>query len=360
LKTAETGKIHDRRKANDRVANIQIAITMKLYITGIAGFLGCHLAEELLKKGHEVSGCDNLINGDSNNVPKEAIFKRADCLDLDTMTRSIHGCDVVYHCAALPYEGLSVFSPFLISQNIYSGSISVMTAAIRSKVRRFVFMSSMARYGMNEVPFTEEMTPKPQDPYGISKYAAERALVNLCEAHRMEYVIAIPHNIYGPRQKFDDPYHNVVAIMINLMLQGRQPIIYGDGNQKRCFSYVGDIVNILGRLGFEGKASGETFNVGPDDEFISMNELARNIADLLNFDLNPIYLKPRPMEVKLANCSASKTRRFFGFKNRTSLREGLRQMIEYVKDAGPRPFSYNLPIEIRDRTCPRSWTDRLF
>ena len=135
----------------------------------------------------------------------------------------------------------------------------------------------------------------------------------------MEWVIIVPHNIIGPRQKFDDPYRNVASIMVNMMLQGRQPFIYGDGNQKRCFSYVGDILPCLMRAGFDQAAIANVLNVGPDEEFVSINELARVAAELLGFDLLPIYLTGRPQEVKHANCSANRARKLLGFRTETSL-----------------------------------------
>ena len=201
--------------------------TRTYFITGVAGFLGSHLSERLLQQGHRVIGCDNLIGGYLDNVLPGVDFHAIDCVDRSAVAKLMEGVDVVYHCAAHAYEGLSVFSPHLITNNIYSGTVSVLSAAISSKVKRFVHCSSMARYGTQPtVPFTEDMQPLPQDPYGIAKYATELTIANLCRVHGMEYVIAVPHNIIGPRQKYDDPYRNVASIMINMMLQDRQPIIY--------------------------------------------------------------------------------------------------------------------------------------
>jgi UDP-glucose 4-epimerase len=206
----------------------------------------------------------------------------------------------------------------------------VFTAAISNKVSRIVNCSSMARYGENVVPFQEDMALRPQDPYGIGKVAAEQYLKNLCDIHGVEWVNAGPHNIIGPRQKYDDPYRNVASIMINLMLQGRQPIIYGDGTQKRCFSFIQDDIDLLERLAFEPGISGETFNIGPDEEFVSINELAQVIAEILDFKLDPIYVKGRPQEVYLANCSAEKVRERFGFRTKYSLREGIEEMVTWI------------------------------
>ena len=155
-------------------------------------------------------------------MPKGVEFHKADCCDLETMKKIIQGSHAVYHCAALACEGLSVFSPLIIANSIVDATISVIAASVQNNVKRFIFCSSMARYGENKVPFTEDMPPRPQDPYGTSKVDAENYLINLSQTFGMEYVIVVPHNIIGSRQKYDDPYRNVVSIMINLMLQGRR------------------------------------------------------------------------------------------------------------------------------------------
>jgi len=331
----------------------------RIFITGAAGFLGSHLAKRMLEKGHEVVGCDNLMGGYLDNVPADVEFYQYDCIFLNSMNKIIKGCDIVYHCAATAYEGLSVFSPHLISKNIYEASASVMSAAAANNVNRFVFCSSMARYGENHVPFKEDMEPKPQDPYGISKYASELLLRNMAETHGMEYVIAVPHNIIGPKQKYDDPYRNVAAIFINLMLQGKQPIIYGDGEQKRCFSFVQDDIDCLEKLAFQEGLNGEVVNIGPDEEFITINQLAKTIADLIGFDLNPIYVPDRPQEVKFANCSAEKARKLLGYETKYALKQGLQEMIDYIRERGAKPFKYHLDLEIVNQKTPRTWKDRM-
>ena len=245
---------------------------MLIFISGIAGFLGNHLAERLLAMGHHVVGCDSLLGGELVNVPPEAEFYQYDCRDFNAMAKVMRGCELVYHCAATAYEGLSVFAPAMIMDNIVTGSVSVFAAAISNGARRIVFCSSMARYGTNAVPFLEAYVPRPQDPYGIAKVAAELALVNLAGVHGVEYAIAVPHNIIGARQKFDDPYRNVASIMANLMLQGRSPFIYGDGEQMRCFSHIEDCLSCLLAMGLTGRGLGEVVNIGPDEEFVSINQ----------------------------------------------------------------------------------------
>jgi UDP-glucose 4-epimerase len=332
-----------------------------IFITGVAGFLGSHLAERMLKLGHRVIGCDNLIGGYLDNVPSGVEFYSHDCGDRAAMDKIMRGVQIVYHCASTAYEGLSVFSPHLITHNTYDITTSVLSAGIANKIERFIYCSSMARYGTQEtVPFLETMIPNPQDPYGIAKYAAELTVKNLCETHGVEYVIAVPHNIIGPRQKYDDPFRNVASIMINLMLQGRQPIIYGDGEQKRCFSFINDVVAPLEKMGFDNDVVSHIIHVGPDEEFISINELAAIIARLLDFPLNPIYMPDRPREVKLATCSAEKARSLLGYQTSTTLEDGLREMILYIKTRGVKPFRYHLDLEIITESTPKTWKDRLF
>lgn len=340
---------------------IAMAEKRTYFITGVAGFLGSHLADALLARGDRVIGIDNLIGGYLDNIPAGVEFHQLDCIDRAALLPLLQGVDVVYHCASTAYEGLSVFSPHLVTQNTYGITLSALSAAVEAHVKRFVLCSSMARYGKQEkLPFTEDMTPLPQDPYGIAKYAAELSVRNICETHGVEYVIAVPHNIIGARQKYDDPFRNVAAIMINLMLQGRQPIIYGDGEQKRCFSFIRDVVSPLIALGEKKEVVGEVINIGPDEEFISINRLAEFIAELLRFDLSPVYLPDRPKEVKLATCSAEKARRLVDYKTSTDLNAGLLDMIEYIRERGVKPFKYHLDLEIVNELTPRTWRERLF
>lgn len=333
---------------------------MKVFITGVAGFLGSHIADRLLENGHEVAGCDNLFGGDIGNVSPRVRFHHHDITDLSGYAELMDGCHVVYHAAAMAYEGVSMFAPGIICENIFTGSVNTFTAAIQAGVRRIVYCSSMARYGTNVTPFLESYQPLPQDPYGIAKEAAERVLRVLCETHGVEYVIAVPHSIYGPRQKYDDPYRNVVSIMANLMLQGRQPIIYGDGEQKRCFSYITDCIDSLEAMALNANVVGETINIGPDEEFVTINDLAQRLANITGVNLNPIYLPGRPAEVKLATCSADKARTLLGYQTKVFLDDGLRLLVNDIMTRGPKPFKYHFDVEIRNSLIPQTWTDRLF
>ena len=334
---------------------------MHIFITGIAGFLGSNLAEYYLKKNYKVSGCDNLVGGSLDNIDQKKInFFKANCEDFGMMKKITKNIDILCHAAAYAHEGLSSFSPVLISNNNVTGSVSVFTAAIVNKVRRIVYCSSMARYGNIKIPFKEEDELKPVDPYGVSKVAAENILKILSKTHDIEYNIAVPHNIIGPKQKYDDPYRNVVSIMINLMLQKKNPIIYGDGNQKRTFSDIDDCIYCLDKLLTDPKIVSQVVNIGPDEECISINELYRLLSNKLKFNLEPKYLADRPNEVKEATCSADKARKVLGYKTSVSLDESLDKIINYISQKGPKDFQYNYPLEINNEKTPITWKEKLF
>ena len=268
------------------------------------------------------------------------------------------GVDVVYHCAATAHEGLSVFSPVEITKNNYLASVSVFTSAISNKVKRIIFCSSMARYGDQQTPFTEDMKPKPIDPYAISKVAAENVLMNLCELNNIEWVIAVPHNIIGPRQKYDDPFRNVVSIMINRMLQNKAPIIYGDGEQKRCFSYIDDCLSCMLPMLDQKNLNKQIINIGPDEEFVTINKIAEICSNITGSNLKPIYKKDRPREVKHASCSADKARKLLNYKTETNLKNGILKTYNYIKGRGAKPFEYHINIEIKNELTPEVWTKK--
>lgn len=335
---------------------------MKIFITGIAGFLGSRIANELSQKGHEVSGCDTLIGGYLDNIPDQVEFHQVDCQYLNAMKKLIKGNDVVIHTACTAYEGLSVFSPHLVTQNTFQISSTVFTACAETKVKRVINCSSMARYGEQEVlPFTEQMVPRPVDPYGVAKIASEQTLKILSEVHGFEFVNLVPHNIIGAHQKYDDPFRNVAAIMINRMLQKKQPIIYGDGSQKRCFTDFRDILPCFEKSLTSTEALGKTINIGPDEEYISILELAHVISGVLGFkNLDPIFVDPRPREVKYATCSAELSRKIFGYQTNYSLQSSLQDMAQWIEKRGVKRFRYHLDIEIQNEKTPKTWMQKLF
>lgn len=332
---------------------------MKIFITGIAGFLGSHLADRMIELGHEVVGNDTLIGGYLDNVPSQAEFHQLDCCDIEGMTRAMAGSDVVIHTAATAHEGLSVFSPSFITKNIFEASVSTISAAIQNKVKRFLYCSSMARYGNQEVPFREDQKPMPEDPYAVAKVAAEDVLKILCETHGMEWNIAVPHNIVGPRQRYDDPFRNVMSIMINRNLQGKPSIIYGDGSQTRCFSNVEDCIQCLEKMALDPNIVSETINIGPDEGTITVKELAEIVSRACNLDIPSVHMDARPREVKHASCSADKARKLLNYETKVTLEESVHQTVDYIRSRGTKPFDYSYPLEIINAKTPKTWSERL-
>lgn len=328
---------------------------MRVWVTGICGFLGSHLADAL-QADHEVHGNDNLICASSVT----GSYLEIDCCNFKTMEREIarYRPEVLIHCAATAHEGLSNFSPSFITRNIYEASVATFSAAIAAGVKRIVFMSSMARYGDGAVtPFNEEMSVSPIDPYGIAKVASEHTLASLCKLHDVEYVIAVPHNIIGPRQRYWDPYRNVASIMINRALQTKSLIIYGDGNQKRCFSPIDDCLDSLVKM-IDAPISGETINIGPDGGEITIKELAEKIIKLTGSTAGILHVAPRPNEVKNAYCSSDKARKLLGFEPKKSIDDCLAEMVAYIKAHGTKEFAYSFPLEI-EKGAPATWKNRL-
>lgn len=332
----------------------------KIFITGVAGFLGSHLADAMLRSGHRVVGCDNLIGGELDNVPAAVDFHQVDCCDNAALREIMFGCHVVYHCAATAYEGLSVFSPHVVTRNIVDASVSVFSAAIANGAKRIIFCSSMARYGAGLPPFRETDDTRPQDPYGIGKVCAEQLLINLCDTHHVQWVVAVPHNIIGPRQKYDDPFRNVASIMLNRALQGQKPIIYGDGQQKRCFSYIDDCLFCLTRMAFEPTVVSQIINIGPDEGTVTINELFEQVANVTGFNGEPLRFPDRPQEVKNAYCSSDKARSLLDYRTTVDLPTGLRRMCDAILHRGVRPFKYHLPLEIINDKTPRTWREKVF
>lgn len=336
----------------------------KIYITGIAGLVGSNLAKKLLQFGYEVTGCDSLIGGYEDNIPsKECDWDKLDIQDYPTLLNSIKTFkpDTIVHTAALPYEGLSVFSPKLVAESLYGGTTAVASAAIACEVELFINCSSMARYGAQTPPFTENMaTNWVTDPYGLAKVHAEEMLNLLEDIHGLKYYTVVPHNIVGPGQRYTDPYRNVIAIMINRCLQGKKIIIYGDGSQKRSFSHIDGCIEAMIRLMENPRFdAGEVFNIGPDNSEISIKDIAYKVGHHCKVYPHFEHYPDRPREVKDAWCSSDKAMRELKYVPTHSLDEIVRDMVEWVKQRGSQPFEYHLSLEIVNESTPETWKNHL-
>jgi len=223
----------------------------------------------------------------------------------------------------------------------------------------------MSVYGAQKPPFSENLEPKPEDIYAISKSAMERATKIMSKVHGFKYTIVRPHNVYGPKQNLADPYRNVVAIFINCLLRNKNFYIYGDGEQKRAFTYIDDFTPYFAKTGFSKKTDGEIINIGPQEEH-SINELAAQILKAFGFDKNhiprhllPKYLPDRPQEVKLAYSTDEKAKKLLGFKHRFSLEEGIKRTVEWAKKIGPQEPHYMEALEIETSKTPKTWKRKL-
>lgn len=332
----------------------------RILVTGAAGFMGSHLAEYLSKQGHDVYGIDNMSIGVWENIPKSIHFAKMDMCDADDMTSLIEECkpEIVFHLAAWAHEGLSQFMPKLITENNYNAFMNMIVPAIRNGMKKIVVFSSMSVYGNQPPPFDETFPRRPEDIYAIAKSAMEYATEVLADVHEFDYTIIRPHNVYGPRQALHDPYRNVIGIMMNRVMKGVPPIIYGDGEQTRSFTYIDDVTPYVAKVGFTNETNGEIINIGPIEEY-SINHLADTILKAFDrTDLTPEHVDDRPREVKHAYCTNEKAQELLGYKTSVTLEEGIQRMAEWAKKRGPTEFVYLDNLELEGSKIPKTWQNK--
>lgn len=327
---------------------------MKILITGAAGFMGSHLFDYFENEGHQVRGLDNYSIGTYKNPS----IINIDLLDKEKVEGFVEEFkpDIVYHLAAWAHEGLSQFAPIRITENNYNAYLSILVPAIKFGVKRIVLTSSMSVYGAQIPPFNEALLRKPEDVYAISKTAMEELTEVMSNVYSYEYTIVRPHNVYGPRQALHDPYRNVVAIFINRMLQDKPFFIYGDGEQKRSFSYIDDVIPSLAKAGFI--KSGEIINIGPTEEY-SINQLALEVMKNFDNPQEPVHVADRPQEVKEAWCTNDKAKALLGYETKTTFSDGIAKMCEWAKGIGYQTPVYLDNLELVSDNTPITWAQRL-
>jgi UDP-glucose 4-epimerase len=327
----------------------------RVLVTGGAGFIGSHVADALIARGHEVHVLDDLSGGFRENVPAAATFVHGSVADPATVDRLFaHGRFThVYHLAAYAAEGLSHFIKRFNYTNNVIASVNLLNAAVTSGVELFVFASSIAVYGAGpELPLTEAAPADPEDSYGIAKYAIELELRACRRMFGLDYVIFRPHNVFGPRQNISDRYRNVIGIFMNQILQGRPMTIFGDGTQTRAFSYIADVAPVMADAIEVTASRNQVFNIGADTP-CSLNDLARAVAAAMGVTPTVEHLPPR-LEVQHAHSAHDKIRAVFGARPQTTLEEGLEQMAAWVRHHGPRPSTPFAGIEIL-KNLPAAW-----
>lgn len=325
-------------------------------VTGAAGFMGSHLVRELLRQSRcNVVALDDLSGGYRENLPEDVTFVKGSVADAALMAELFdeHDFTYVYHLAAYAAEGLSHFIRRFNYANNLVGSMVVVNESIKHEVDCFVFTSSIAVYGDGLSPLREDSSPEPADPYGIAKYAVE---MDLRAAHSMfglDHVIFRPHNVYGEYQNIYDKYRNVVGIFMNQILNGEPMTVFGDGEQERAFSYIGDIIGAIARAPWVPGVRNRVFNVGADRPY-TVNTLAREVARAMGVPGHPVVHLQARNEVRTAYGSHDVARETFGAMSETPLVEGLARMASWVRDRGPRQSREFGDVEVT-KNLPPSW-----
>jgi len=323
-------------------------------VTGGAGFIGSHLVDELISLNYQVVVLDNLSGGFLRNINSKAIFIKGS-INNQRIVNSIfnkYNFDFVFHLAAYAAEGLSPFIRHFNYENNLIGSINLINASIKYKIKKFIFTSSIAVYGTNQTPMTEDLEPQPEDPYGISKYAIELDLKAAHHLFGLDYVIFRPHNVYGERQNHGDPYRNVLGIFINNIMLKKPLTIFGDGNQTRAFTYIKDITPYLAQSATNDQATNQIINIGSDKPY-TINQLADIINNCFPQKTEITHL-PSRVEVYQAFSSHSKAKKIFNITQTTPIEIGLKNMIDYAQKIGPLKTRKFKKIEIEEK-LPESW-----
>ncbi len=304
-------------------------------VTGGAGFIGSNIVEELLKRGHEVRVVDNLITGKRENIEPfldKIEFLEEDIRDYETCRRAVSNIDFVLHQAALPSVPRSIEDPAQTNDINVNGTLNLLLASNEAKARRFVFASSSAVYGDNpDLPKKEGAEGNPLSPYGLTKLVGEKYCKVFSVIYGLPTVCLRYFNIFGPHQDPASQYAAVVPSFVSKMLQGKKPTIFGDGEQSRDFTFVGNVVeaNILATE--VENISGEVFNVGCGEE-TTVNSLAAKINEILNTDIEPNYDQPRPGDIKHSLADISKAKQGLKFEPLFDFREGLERTISWYQE----------------------------
>jgi UDP-glucose 4-epimerase len=311
-------------------------------VTGGAGFIGSHVAQALEARGCNVRIMDNFVGGKQNlqYFSKNIEVFEGDCCNREHCKKAMRGIDTVFHLAAHAAEGQSVFIPIFNAQTNLIGSITLLVEAINAGIEHFVFTSSIAAYGKQDsVPIKETAPLNPEDPYAVTKKAFEDYLRVYFELGQIKPYIVRFYNVYGPRQRMDDPYRGVVPIFINRCLKGQPPLIFGDGEQKRAFTYISDVVEPICSIVGKKELVNNPINIG-SEEVHTVKELAGIIVRKMGLNKQVEFVEKRTSDVKVTYCDTSKARELLGYRAKVPLGEGLDKTIEWAKGVGAQEFRY--------------------
>lgn len=329
---------------------------MSILVTGGAGFIGSHVTDQLIKQNKHLIILDDLSGGFLENINENAEFIQGDICNYELIKKIFtnNRIEYVFHLAAYAAEGLSHFIKRFNYNNNLIGSVNLINQSIIHKVKCFVFTSSIAVYGKNQLPMTEETIPMPEDSYGIAKYAVEQELKVSHEMFGLDYIIFRPHNVYGERQNVGDKYRNVIGIFMNQILQNKPLTVFGDGEQSRAFSYIGDVAPVIADSIKIKEAYNEIFNVGADIPY-TVNQLIEEVNKVMDAKPEIRNLEARN-EVVHAYSSHKKAQDVFNIKSKTDLKTGLIKMAEWVKVHGAKKTQKFSDIEIEEK-LPQIWKE---
>jgi len=302
-------------------------------VTGAAGFIGSNLSEELLNRGYTVRGVDNFATGRQSNLSDikshdDFTFQEADIRDEKSMKPIIDGVDYIFHQAAVPSVPRSVDDPITTTDANCTGTATVLDLARHADVDTVIVASSSSVYGSTTaLPKKESMESNPESPYALSKYYTEKLALQCSELYDINTVALRYFNIFGPKQDPNGAYAAVIPKFIRLMLDGENPVIYGDGEQSRDFTYIKNAID-ANIMAAESEVSGEVFNIGCDDRF-TINELVNHLNDILDTEIQPEYDSPRPGDVRHSHADISKAKELIDYNPAISFVEGLKRTADY-------------------------------
>jgi nucleoside-diphosphate-sugar epimerase len=302
-------------------------------VTGGAGFIGSHLAEALVRRGHRVRVVDSLITGKRRNLDhiQEVEFLEGDLADSGIARRAVDGVEFVLHQAAIPSVPRSVADPLTSNGANVTGSLNILVAARDAGVKRLVYAGSSSVYGDTAtLPKREDMPTKPLSPYALQKLMAEQYSQMFTTLYGFETVTTRYFNVFGPRQDPGSPYSGVISLFSKALLDGRQPVIYGDGEQTRDFTYVANVVDGVLRACEAPRAAGEVINVATGGR-ISLNELLRVMNKICGTKAEPIYEQPRSGDVRDSQADISKARTILGYQPIVGFEQGLRETLDWCR-----------------------------
>ena len=304
-------------------------------VTGGAGFIGSHLAEELLRRGETVRVVDSLITGKRDNLAhlRNVEFVHGDLADFDVARRAVAGIDYVLHQAAIPSVPRSVQDPITSNRANIDASLNLLVAARDARVKRVVYAGSSSAYGNTPtLPKVETMPTAPLSPYALQKLVAEQYCQMFTALYGLETVTIRYFNVFGPRQDPSSPYSGVISLFISALCEGRAPKIYGDGEQTRDFTYVANVVDGVLRACHAPAASGEVINVATGGR-ISLNQLFRTVRDLVGASVEPIYEDVRAGDVRDSQADISKAQRILGYQPVVRFEDGLEKTVLWYRSS---------------------------